>query len=170
MFRQSVNCEICAVICDDFGFVFTCDFNRAKLTLDFWMVFDVVLNFNFVMDSKCCGEDEVRVFLMMVGDASGEVVGVAELDEFLVVGVGVVNCAEINTFRINWELADESFFDGTFLFLGKGDGGLVEGGDDFVLLFELGAEFACFSIEFGGVFLPSSCNSRGFHRLSWSVL
>ena len=109
MFCQSFNGKIGAVICDDFGFVFTGDFNRAKLTLDFWMVFDVVLNFDFVMDSKCCGEDEVRVFLMMVSDAGGEVVGVAKLDEFLVVGVGVVNCAEINTFRINWELADESF-------------------------------------------------------------
>ena len=127
MFCQSFNGKIGAVICDDFGFVFTGDFNRAKLTLDFWMVFDVVLNFDFVMDSKCCGEDEVRVFLMMVSDAGGEVVGVAKLDEFLVVGVGVVNCAEINTFRINWELADEGFFNCAFLFLGQGDGGLVEG-------------------------------------------
>ena len=146
MFCQAVNCEIGAVICDDFGFVFTGDFNGAKLTRDFWMVFDVVLNFDFVMDSKCCGEDEVRVFLMMVGNAGGEVVGVAKLDEFLVVGVGVVDGAEVNGLSIHRKLADKSFFDGTLLFLGQGDGGLVEGGGGLfelgVLLFELGAEFA----------------------------
>lgn len=147
MFCQSFNGKICAVICDDFSFVFTGDFNRAKLTLDFWVVFDVVLNFDFVMDSECCGEDEVRVFLMMVSDAGGEVVGVAELDEFLVVGVGVVDGAEINTLGVNWELADEGFLNCAFLFLGEGDGGLVEGDDDFVLLFELGAEFAGLGIK-----------------------
>ena len=80
MFCQAGNCEIGAVICDDFGLVFTGDFNRAKLTLDFWVVFDVVLNFDFVMHSECCGENKIGVFLMMVGDAGGEVVGVAEFD------------------------------------------------------------------------------------------
>ena len=155
MFRQTVNCEICAVICDDFGFVFTRNFNGAKLALDFWMVFDVVLNFDFVMDSKCCGEDEVRVFLVMVGDAGGEVVGVAELDEFLVVGVGVVDGAEVNTLGVNWELADEGFFNCAFLFLGEGDGGLVEGYGGLVelcvCLFELGARLLELCAEFAGL-------------------
>ena len=158
MFCQAGNCKIGVIICDDFGFVFTGDFNGAKLPLDFWMVFDIVLNFDFVMDSKCCGEDEVRVFLMMVSDAGGEVVGVAEFDEFLVVGVCVVDGAEVNTLSIHWELAYKSFFDCAFLFLGQGDGGLVEGGDDFVLLFELRSGL----FELGGGLFELCAEFAGF--------
>ena len=136
--------KIGAVICDDFGFIFTCDFNHAKLTLDFWVRFNVVLNFRSIGHTKCRGENEVRVFLVMVGDASSEVVSLSEFDEFFVVGVGVVNGAEINGLSIHWKLADKGFLYGAFLFLGEGDGGLVEGGGG---LFELGAEFAGFGIK-----------------------
>ena len=151
MFCQAGNREICAVICDDFGLVFPGDFNRAKLALDFWVRFNVVLNFRSVGHTKCGGENEVRVFLVMVCDASGEVVGLSEFDEFFVVGIGVVDGAEVNGLSIHWKLADKGFLDGTFLFLGQGDGGLVKSADDFVLLFELGGGLFELGAEFAGL-------------------
>lgn len=63
MFCKAGNREIGAVICDDFGFVFTGDFNGAKLTLDFWVVFDVVLNFDFVMDLNAAARMKFVYFL-----------------------------------------------------------------------------------------------------------
>ena len=122
MFCQPFNREIGAVICNNLRFILSTDFNCPNVAFDFWVCFNQIFNFNLILNTKCRNENEIDVFFMMIGDSGAKVVCMPELNQFLVIGVGIVDCSKINTFGIHGELGNERFFNCTPLFLFQGIG------------------------------------------------